>query len=150
LGGDALISVRLPSISWGVYCSEAYVERHGRPQSINDLKDHAIVAYSGLVATLHFSVAFMSFVPKAKVATTCNSIPNMTGAVWAGLGAGLLPVIVGCATPGLVLCFAAPVETDSHWWLVASPQAYQQPRVRSFMPFAAERIRHDTSGGLRN
>jgi DNA-binding transcriptional LysR family regulator len=149
LGGDTLISVRLPSITWGVYCSDAYAERNGVPRSMNDLKDHAIVAYSGLVATLHFSVTFMRFVSDAQVATTSNSIPNMTGAVRAGLGAGLLPIIVGRATPGLVLCFPPLVETDSHWWLVASPEAYQQPRVRSFMAFAAERIRQDKSGGLR-
>ncbi len=84
-----------------------------------------------------------------QVATTSNSIPNLTGAVRAGLGVGLLPQMVGRATPGLVLCFPPPVETDSHWWLVASPEAYQQPRVRSFMAFAAALIRQDKSGGLR-
>ena len=149
LGGDTLISVRLPSITWGVYCSEDYVQRHGKPTSMNDLKDHAIVAYSGIVATLHFSLAFMSFVADAQVATTSNSIPNMAGAVRAGLGVGLLPIMVGLATPSLVLCFPPPIETDSHWWLMTSPDAYQQPRVRSFMAFAAERIRQDKSGGLR-
>ena len=150
LGGDTLISVRLPNIMWGVYCSEDYVARNGEPKSMNDLKDHAIVAYSGLVATLHFSRAFMSFVPDTQVATTSNSTLNMAGAVRAGLGVGLLPLLVGNATPGLVLCFPPPVETDSQWWLVASPDAYRQPRVRSFMAFAADRIRQDKSAGLRN
>ena len=150
LGGDTLISVRLPNIMWGVYCSEDYVARNGEPTSMNDLKDHAIVAHSGLVATLHFSRAFMSFVPEAQVATTSNSTLNMAGAVRAGLGVGLLPLLVGNATPGLVLCFPPPVETDSQWWLVASPDAYRQPRVRSFMAFAADRIRQDKSAGLRN
>jgi DNA-binding transcriptional LysR family regulator len=149
LGGDTLISVRLPSIMWGVYCSEVYSTRHGVPRSMNDLKDHAIVAYSGLVATLHFSRVFMSFVSDTQVATTSNSTLNMAGAVRAGLGIGLLPLLVGQATPGLMLCFPPPIETDSNWWLVASPEAYQQPRVRSFMAFAAERIRQDKSGGLR-
>jgi DNA-binding transcriptional LysR family regulator len=149
LSGDTLISMRLPNIKWGVYCSEDYVRRDGKPQSMHDLKDHAIVAYSGLVATLHFSIAFMSFVRGEQVATTSNSVPNMAGAVRAGLGVGLMPLMVGRATPGLVLCFPPPVETDSPWWLVASPDAYQQPRVRSFMAFAAERIQQDKSGGLR-
>lgn len=149
LSGDTLISMRLPNIRWGVYCSEIYAEQNGQPQSMNDLKDHAIVAYSGLVSTLHFSIAFMSFVRGEQVATTSNSIPSMAGAVRAGLGVGLLPQMVGRATPGLVLCFPPPLETDSPWWLVASPVAYQQPRVRSFMAFAAERIRQDKSGGLR-
>ena len=150
LSGDTLISMRLPNIKWGVYCSEDYVQRNGKPPSMHDLKDHAIVAYSGLVAMLHFSILFMSFVRGEQVATTSNSVPNMAGAVRAGLGVGLLPMLVGLATPGLALCFPPPIETDSPWWLVASPEAYQQPRVRSFMTFAAEQIRQDKSGGLRN
>lgn len=117
---------------------------------MNDLKVHAIVAHSGIVATLNFSLTFMSFVPDARVATTSNSIPTMAGAVRAGLGVGLLPIMVGLATPSLVLCFPPPVETDGHWWLMASPEAYRPPRVRSFMTFATEQIRQDKSGGLRN
>jgi DNA-binding transcriptional LysR family regulator len=150
LTGDTLISIRLPNVTWGVYCSDDYVQRNGKPVSMEDLKDHAIVAYSGLVATLPFSIIFMSFVRGEQVATTSNSIPNMAGAVRAGLGVGLLPVMVGRATPGLVLCFPPPVETDSPWWLLASPEAYRQPRVRSFLTFAAERIRQDKSGWLRH
>jgi len=150
LTGDTLIAHRLPSVKWGVYCSEAYVSANSKPSSMQDLSDHAIVAYSGMVATLHFSIWFMSFVRGEQVATTCNSVPNLSGALRAGMGVGLLPVIVGMTTPGLVLCFSPPVETDSAWWIVASPEAYQQPRVRSFMSFAGERIRQDRSGWLRN
>lgn len=150
LTGDTLIAQRLPDIIWGVYCSDGYLERHGKPSTMEELKDHAIVAYNGVVATMHFSICFMSFVRGEHVATTSNSIPNMAGALRSGLGVGLLPVMVATTTPGLVLCFPPPVETDSMWYLVASPDAYRQPRVRSFMTFAAERIRHDTSGWLRN
>ncbi len=116
---------------------------------MNDLKDNAIVAWSGLVATLHFSRAFMSFVPDAQVATTSNSTPKVAGAVRVGLCVGLLPLLVGRATPGLELCVPPPVETDGQWWLVAPPDGYQQPRVCSFMAFAAGQIRKDKSGGLR-
>ena len=150
LTGDTLISHRLPDIKWGVYCSDGYVGANGKPSAMDDLKEHAIVAYNGLAATLHFSIWFMSFVRGEQVATTCNSIPNMSGALRAGLGVGLLPVMVGMTTPGLILCFPPPVKTDSTWWIVASPDAYQQSRVRSFMSFAGERIRHDKSGWLRN
>jgi DNA-binding transcriptional LysR family regulator len=67
-----------------------------------------------------------------------------------GLSVGLLPVMVAMTTPGLVLCFPHPVETDSMGYFMASPDLYRHPRVRSFMAFAAERIRQDTSSWLRN
>ena len=150
LTGDTLIAHRLPNVKWGVYCSDGYAGVNGKPSTMADLKEHAIVAYNGVAATLHFSIWFMSFVRGKQVATTCNSIPNMSGALRAGLGVGLLPVMIGMTTPGLALCFPPPAETDSAWWIVAAPEAYQQPRVRSFMSFASERIRQDKSGWLRN
>lgn len=148
--GDTLIAMRLPNVTLGVYCSVEYGQRNGKPATMGDLKDHAIVAYSGVVATLPFSIHFMSFVRGEQVTTTCNSIPNLFGALRAGLGVGLLPLMIGMTAPGLVLCFPPPVETDSPWWLLASPDAYRQPRVRSFMAFAAQRIRQDKSGWMRN
>jgi DNA-binding transcriptional LysR family regulator len=150
LTGDTLIAIGLPKVTWGVYCSDAYAARNGTPGSMEDVKDHAVLAYSGLVATLPFSIFFMTFAKGEQVATTCNSIPNMAGAIRAGLGVGLLPLMIGLKTPEIVLCFPPPVETDSPWWLVASPDAYRQPRVRSFMAFAVERIRQDRSGYLRH
>jgi DNA-binding transcriptional LysR family regulator len=150
LEGDTLIALRLPDIKWGVYCSDGYLERHGKPAKMEALQGHAVVAFNGLVATLHFSICFMSYVRGEQVVTTCNSIPNMAGALRSGLGVGLLPLAIGMTTPGLVLCFPPPVETDSKWYILAPPDAYRQPRVRSFMAFAAERIRKDKSGWLRN
>jgi DNA-binding transcriptional LysR family regulator len=31
LTGDTLISLRLPGFKWGVYCSEDYIQRNGKP-----------------------------------------------------------------------------------------------------------------------
>ncbi len=149
LEGDALIALRLPDVKWGVFGSDADLEKHGKPDRMEALQDHAILAFSGMVATLHFSICFLSYVRGEQVVTTCNSIPNMAGAVRSGLGVGLLPLMTGVTTPGLVLCFPPPVETDSKWYILAPPDAYRQPRIRSFMAFAAERIRHDKSGWLR-
>jgi DNA-binding transcriptional LysR family regulator len=88
-----------------------------------------------LVATLHFSICFMSLVRGEQVARTSNSIPNLAGAVRAGLRVGLLPLMVGRATSELVLCFPPPFEIDSARWLVTSPEAYRQLCVRRFMAF---------------
>jgi DNA-binding transcriptional LysR family regulator len=150
LKGDTLIALRMPNIMWGAYCSEAFVVANGKPSNLDELKDYPIVAYNGWAATLHFSLWFMSFVRGEQVATTCNSISNVSGAIRAGMGVGLLPVMSGMTTPGLVLCFPPPAGADSLWWIVASPEAYQQPHMRNFMSFAGEQIRLNKSGWLRN
>lgn len=127
--GDRLVRQRLPDVCWTAYCSESYS-----------------AAYGAAPGRQKFSIWFRSFVSGDQVAATCNSIPNMSGVLRSGLGVGLLPCLDGDATPGLIRCFAPPPERDSPWWLVASHESYQQPRVRNFMAFAPERIRHERRG----
>ncbi len=144
--GDTLIAQRLPDIIWSVYCAESYAARYGKPSGPQDLKDHLTVAYGERLAGRHFSIEFMKHVCVDKVAATCNSIPNMAGALRAGLGVGLLTKFDGDATPGLVECFQTPPEFDDHWWLMVAPEAHQQPRVRDFVTFAAAHILLGTHG----
>jgi DNA-binding transcriptional LysR family regulator len=141
LDGDRLVAQRLPDITWTVYCSEDYAAVHGMPESLDDMDAHSVVAYGGVPAMQPFSIRFMTHVRGDQVVATCNTIPNMAGVLRSGMGVGLLAVFDGDATPGLVQCFPPPPEMDSPWWLVAAPEAYQQLRVRSFMAFAAARIR---------
>lgn len=141
--GETLIGRRLPDIPWAVYCSDAYAAANGRPNSLADLSDHTVVAYSGPPSQQPFSILLMSHVRDDQVVATCNTVPNMTGVLRTGTGIGMLDVFDGDGTPGLVQCFAPPPEMASPWWLVAAPDAYRQSRVRSFMAFAADRIRKD-------
>jgi DNA-binding transcriptional LysR family regulator len=141
--GDTLIGQRLPDIPFAVYCSEGYAAAHGCPGSLAELAGHAVVAYSGPPSMQPFSMLFMAHVRPDQVVATCNTVPNMTGVLRTGLGVGVLDVFDGDATPGLVQCFPPPPEMANPWWVVAAPDAYQQPRVRSFMAFAASRIRQN-------
>jgi DNA-binding transcriptional LysR family regulator len=150
LTGDTLVAQRLPGICWSVYCSESYAAAHGIPPSLAEVCDHAVVAFNGGPAMLPCSLRFMMHVRGDQVVATCNTIPNMAGVLRSGMGVGLMAVFDGNATPGLVQCFAPPPEMDSTWWLVAAPEAHKLPRVRSFMTFAAERIRHDERFATRN
>lgn len=144
--GDTLVHQRLPDVCWTAYCSEAYIAANGAPSCMEDLRDHSIVAYGAAPSMQKFSIWFMSFVSGDQVVATCNSIPNMSGVLRSGMGVGLLACLDGDATPGPVRCFPPPPELDSPWWLVASHEAYQQPRVRSFMAFAADCIRRERRG----
>jgi DNA-binding transcriptional LysR family regulator len=144
--GDTLVHQRLPDVCWTAYCSEDYIASNGAPTSMEELRDHSIVAYGAAPGMQKFSIWFMSFVSGDQIVATCNSIPNMSGVLRSGMGVGLLACLDGDETPGLVRCFPPPPEMDSPWWLVASHESYQQPRVRSFMAFAAERIRQERRG----
>ena len=141
--GDTLIGQRLPDIPWTVYCSESYAATHGRPSGLADLADHTVVAYSGAPSMQPFSIHFMSHVRGEQVVATCNTVSNMTGVLRTGMGVGMLNVFEGDGTPGLVRCFSPLPQMASPWWLVAAPEAYLQPRIRSFTAYAAARIRQD-------
>jgi DNA-binding transcriptional LysR family regulator len=146
LSGDTLISQRLPDNCFSAYCSESYAATHGMPTSMQDLRHHSIVAFGKGLAMQSFSIHFMSFVSGEQVVATCNTIPSMAGVLRSGMGVGAMACLDGDLAPGLVRCFPPPPEMDSPWWIMAPPDAYAQPRVRSFMAFAADRIRHGKYG----
>jgi DNA-binding transcriptional LysR family regulator len=150
LTGDTLIATRLPDIMWTFYCAENYRGCGAGPTGADDLADHDVLVYTGTPVMGFYTDWFRSQTRPLRIAGTANSPEDMVGLILSGLGVSFLPCFLGDATPGLRRCFAPPPEFDRPWWLVASRAAYEQPYVRTFMAFAAERLRLEAAGVRRS
>jgi DNA-binding transcriptional LysR family regulator len=85
---------------------------------------------------------FVGLVQPCDVAATSNNVPNMAGMIRAGVGIGILPCMVGDIQRDLIRCFPPPKNVMTPWWIVASREANELRRVRDFMSFAADEVRH--------
>lgn len=142
LGGDTLICQALPDIHWTAYCSTAYASRHSTPTGLDALAGHPIIGFAGPIAGMPHLQHFMGLVPPRDLVGTSNNVPNMTGMIRAAVGIGLLPCCAGDMQKDLVRCFQSPAAMMTPWWIVASREACELPRVRAFMAFAADQLRH--------
>lgn len=91
-----LIRRRLFIMKMHAYASSQYIRRHGAPETLASLDDHAIVSYSGtpvvhLSAIRWLETAGLDGKTARKPAFSANSVLAMKYAIRAGIGVGLIP-----------------------------------------------------------
>jgi DNA-binding transcriptional LysR family regulator len=150
LSGDTLIATRLPDIVASVYCSEAYLKRHGAPLDADDLASHDVIVYAGTPGMELLTNFLSKHASGDRIVGSASAPEDMVGSLLSNVGVSVLPCFLGDATPGLHQCFDPPRELDRSWWVVTSAELHATPRVRSFMAFAAERIRLEATGVRRD
>lgn len=137
---DSLICRKIADVSWSVYASHAYVERHGRPDNVKDLQGHLIVDCDGSIANYPGARWMRAAAPHAPVATRSDHWQGLMLAVKAGAGLAALPRFQGdCESElvrviddiGLVLPFHLLLHRDMQ----------HTPRVRAFADFVASEIK---------
>lgn len=136
----ALVCRKIADVSWSVYASRAYVERHGRPETLEALQGHLIVDCDGSIANYPGACWMRSVAPHATVATRSDHWQGLMLAVKAGAGLAALPHFQGdCESElvrviddiGLVLPFHLLLHRDMQ----------HTPRVRAFADFVASEIK---------
>jgi len=141
--GDTLIVRRLPPVRWGIYCSKAYLAANGMPRTIDDLIHHPVLSYpEAMVKGVKPLNWLDQHVDRSKIVNTVDSVITMSASLRTEMGVGALPCVEGDPLPDLVLCFTTD-DLTSGLWLVASREAYQEPRVRKFMKFLGEYFPRD-------
>jgi DNA-binding transcriptional LysR family regulator len=122
-----LIRRRLFTMKTHAYASAQYIRRHGAPDTLDSLDDHAIVSYSGtpaahLSAIRWLETAGLDGKSPRKPTFSANSVLAMKYAIRAGIGIGLIPdylsedesdlvpVLRDVALPTVPIYFVLPEE----------------------------------------
>lgn len=141
--GDTLIVKKLPSVRWGIYCSKTYLATNGMPRSLDELINHSVLSYpEAMIAGVKLMTWLDQHVDRTKIVNTVDSVVTMSASLRTEDAVGVLPCVEGDHLPDLVMCFTTE-DLTSGLWLVASKEAYQEPRVRKFMKFLGEYFPRD-------
>lgn len=143
ISGDTLVARKLPPVRWGIYCSKSYLAAKGMPRSIEELREHAYLCFPDAMMK---GIQAMSYVDqhldRSKIVSTVDSVVSMAASLRTEEAVGALPCVEGDQLSELLMCFTDN-EMKSGLWLVASKEAYQEPRVREFMKFVGEKFPRD-------
>jgi DNA-binding transcriptional LysR family regulator len=132
---DVLVGRKIADSFWGVYASNAYVERNGKPSSVRDLNEHSIVGFDDRMVMHRAAIWLREVAPEARVVARVNSVLGLVAAVKSGVGLAPLPTALGDAEPELEnLLGAVPALTRS-WRLLTHPDLRRTPRVSAFFDF---------------
>lgn len=127
------IMLPLVSVRSALYAHESYIERHGKPESVSDFRDHRFVSrvlgreMFPLFEWLHEqidpeNVVFMS-----------DDTHATTYAVLEGIGIGFLPVEKARIWSGLVEVLPYNPKWNVDFWLVTHVDNHQIPKVQALL-----------------
>jgi DNA-binding transcriptional LysR family regulator len=132
-----LVGWKVADSIWAIYASRSYVHSRGAPSSIDDLKDHPVVALDETLAGHRLTLWLTSVVPQAQYAARSGSVLGMVSATKAGVGLAALPTALGDAEEDLVRVLGPISELARDWRLLTHPDMRHHGRVQAFFDFVA-------------
>lgn len=135
---DDLVGRKIADSIWAVYASRAYIERHGKPERIEDLSCHPLVGFDESLSNHRTAKWLKEVAPNAKMAARNNSVLGLVYAVKSGIGVGPLPTALGDAEPDLVRVLGPVPELTRSWRLLTHTDLRRVPRISALFDFVAE------------
>jgi DNA-binding transcriptional LysR family regulator len=135
-----LVGRKIADSIWAVYASRKYIERHGKPERVEDLNQHLLIGLDEAMANHRASKWLRRVAPNAKMVARNNSVLGLVYAVKSGVGIAPLPTALGDAEEDLVRVLGPIPELARIWRLLAHPDVRRTPRVSAFFDFIVEEI----------
>ncbi len=121
-----------------LFASDDYIDKHGRPATIDDLSDHYFVSHDNFESRAPFARWLRERVPASSIVfrTTDNRV--MRDAILAGAGIGF----VGCweaeCHSSLVRLFDPQDAWTAPLWLVTHVDLHRTTKVQTFLKYLKE------------
>jgi len=137
--GD-LVGRKVADSVWAVYASRGYIERHGKPDRIEDLERHALVGFDETMANHRAAKWLGRVAPNGKIVARNNSVLGLLYAVKSGIEIAPLPTAIADAEDDLVRVLGPIPELARIWRLLTPPDLRRTPRVAAFFDFITGEI----------
>jgi DNA-binding transcriptional LysR family regulator len=137
---NVLVGKKVADSLWAVYAAHAYVERHGRPASVDDLKQHMLIGFDETMSKHRLATWLAEVAPQAKLAARVNSVLGLVSAAKSGIGVAALPTALGDAEPDLTQVLGPVPALQRSWRLLTHPDLRHTPPVAAFFEFVNDEL----------
>lgn len=132
---EELVGHKIADSVWAVYASCEYIERHGKPEHVEELSRHPLVCLDKSMSNHRVAKWLKELVPDARIAARNNSVLGLMYAVKSGVGVGALPTAIADTEPSLVRVLGPIPELTRSWRLLTHPDLRRTPRIAAFFDF---------------
>lgn len=143
-----LIRRRLMSVRMRLYATQAYLEKAGTPETIEDLAQHRIICQNPATPQVASGAVLSKMILSQNTPSTLlvNSYFGVLQAVLNHVGIGVLPDYVAPDVPGLVRVLPDLESTDVPVFLAFPEELRASRRVSAFRDFVLEEIQEMRRG----
>lgn len=142
---EGLIGRKIADVSWAIYASQSYVERHGRP-TIDELDGHSIIEFTGEIAGIAAADWLPARAPRAQIVGQASNVPSVLMAVKAGVGIAPLPVPLAELDSDFVQVFQPSPELRYPIFLLVHRDLRDIPRIAAFFDYCVANLRPVLTG----
>ena len=135
---ESLIVRHLVDMQETFYAHEQLVSELGMPDSLGDVRRYPLIMTMDGGGTINrwLSENFSD----AEIAHRANTLSSIIASVRSGVGASILPCLMGDDTRGLVRLLPPIAELTTPGWMVTTDDARRQPHIRALIDFVVEQI----------
>jgi len=126
-----------------LYASDAYLERHGSPSSVQELEQHQFVGYIDDLIEIDAVRWLEEVIDHPKVVFHSSSMVAQMFAAAAGAGIVLLPEFADAQRFGLRRLLVDEVQIKRELWLSVHRELRYVPRVKAAIGFIERLLRSD-------
>lgn len=141
--GRGLIVQKIGAFELRLYASPAYLRRHGRPRSIDDLSNHIYVDYIDDLIAIDAVRWLADVVKYPKTVFNSNSVIAQYHAAVVGVGMALLPSFVAARDRRLKPILVGKVSVKRELWLSVHHDLHENPRARAVIDFITSVVAED-------
>lgn len=135
-----LVGRKIGDSHWAVYASRTYIERHGQPQRLADLAQHALVGFDETMAKHRITAWLQKVAPGAVLVARSSSVLGLVYSAKAGVGVAPLPTALGDNESDLVRVIEPVADLSRTWRMLTTPELRHTPRVSAFFDFIVSEI----------
>lgn len=133
---------RLGYLNVGLYASKSYIKAHGKPDGVEDFKNHRFVSDDSLKTRAPFHKWLFEVSPRETHVFRGTDQLALENAVFAGAGIGFLPRFVGETRDDVVEVMEPLDDWHGNLWLVTHVDLHRTVKVQSFLTFLKDRAKH--------
>jgi DNA-binding transcriptional LysR family regulator len=137
-----LVARKVGELAFGLYASRDYLERRGRPETLEDLTRHRSVAFDETRWVTGPGAGIERALATASVAFRASSGQAQLAAIRAGCGVGAAVRFLAERHPELVQVLPES-EILLELWLITHPAMRRSARIRAVFEFLAKRFEEE-------
>ncbi|MBU2328116.1 MAG: LysR family transcriptional regulator [Alphaproteobacteria bacterium] len=128
---SALVSRRIGNISLGLHAHRSYLDRHGVPKSLEELKEHRLIGFDRQLAYIRDLLKPRPDLAGVTFDFRTDSNLVQLAAIRAGLGIGICQNAIGARDPDLVEVLPDALDLALETFVVMHENLKTVPRFRS-------------------